>query len=87
LQRATKALADGDLQFAGEILGEIEAEGHMDAEIQALRHQLDTAVRRKTLSQLLDAARARFEEGEDPLALQKLQEACRSSPTMPPRWP
>jgi hypothetical protein len=80
LQRATKALADGDLQFAGEILGEIEAEGHMDAEIQALRHQLDTAVRRKTLSQLLDAARARFEEGEDPLALQKLQEALQIEP-------
>ena len=80
LQRATKALADGDLQFAGEILGEIEAEGHMDAEIQALRHQLDNAVRRKTLSQLLDAARARFEEAEDPLALQKLQEALQIEP-------
>src|SRR5216684_2614165 len=54
LQRATKALADGDLQFAGEILGEIEAEGHMDADIQSLRRQLDHAVRRKTLAQLLD---------------------------------
>ena len=80
LQRATKALADGDLQFASEILGEVEAEGHMDAEIQALRHQLDNAVRRKTLSQLLDAARARFEESEDPLALQKLQEALQIEP-------
>jgi tetratricopeptide (TPR) repeat protein len=80
LQRATKALADGDLQFAGEILGEVEAEGHMDAAIQALRQQLDNAVRRKTLSQLLDAARARFEEEEDPLALQKLQEALQIEP-------
>lgn len=80
LQRATKALADGDLQFAGEILGEVEAEGHMDADIGALRHQLDNAVRRKTLAQLLDAARARFEEEEDPLALQKLQEALQIEP-------
>jgi eukaryotic-like serine/threonine-protein kinase len=80
LQRATKALADGDLQFAGEILGEVEAEGHMDADIQALRRQLDNAVRRKTLAQLLDAARARFEEEEDPLALQKLQEALQIEP-------
>ncbi len=80
LQRATKALADGDLQFAGEILGEVEAEGHMDAEIQSLRQQLDIAVRRKTLAQLLDAARARFEEAEDPLALQKLQEALQIEP-------
>jgi len=80
LQRATKALQDGDLQFAGEILGELEAEGHMDPTMGSLRRQLDGAVRRKTLSQLLDAARARFEEEEDPLALQKLQEALQIEP-------
>ena len=80
LQRVNKALADGDLQFAGEILGELEAEGHMDSEIGALRRQLDNSVRRKTLAQLLDAARARFEEEEDPLALQKLQEALQIEP-------
>lgn len=80
LQRAAKALAEGDLQFAGEIVGELEAEGHMDAEIGSLRRQLDSAVRRKTLAQLLDAARARFEEEEDPLALQKLQEALQIEP-------
>ena len=80
LQRATKALEEGDFQFAGEILGELEAEGHMDTTIGSLRRQLDGAVRRKTLSQLLDAARARFEEEEDPLALQKLQEALQIEP-------
>ena len=46
----------------------------------SLRRQLDNAVRRKTLAQLLDAARARFEEEEDPLALQKLQEALQIEP-------
>jgi eukaryotic-like serine/threonine-protein kinase len=80
LQRATKALEEGDFQFAGEILGELEAEGHMDTSIGSLRRQLDGAIRRKTLSQLLDAARARFEEEEDPLALQKLQEALQIEP-------
>jgi eukaryotic-like serine/threonine-protein kinase len=80
LQRATKALDQGDFQFAGEILGELEAEGHMDTSIGSLRRQLDGAVRRKTLSQLLDAARARFEEEEDPMALQKLQEALQIEP-------
>jgi eukaryotic-like serine/threonine-protein kinase len=80
LQRAAKAFADGDLQFACEILDEFDAEGHIDAEIGALRQQLDHAVRRKTLAQLLDAARARFEEEEDPLALQKLQEALQIEP-------
>jgi eukaryotic-like serine/threonine-protein kinase len=80
LQRATKALEDGDYQFAGEILGELEAEGHIDTTIASLRRQLDHAVRRKTLGQLLDAAKARFEEEEDPLALQKLQEALQIEP-------
>lgn len=80
LQRATKALEEGDFQFAGEILGELEAEGHMDEAIGNLRRRLDGAVRRKMLSQLLDAARARFEEEEDPLALQKLQEALQIEP-------
>jgi eukaryotic-like serine/threonine-protein kinase len=80
LQRATKALEEGDFQFAGEILGELEAEGHMDEAIGSLRRRLDVAVRRKSLSQLLDAARARFEEEEDPLALQKLQEALQIEP-------
>ena len=80
LQRATKALEEGDFQFAAEILGELEAEGHMDEVIGSLRRRLDGAVRRKTLSQLLDAARARFEEEEDPLALQKLQEALQIEP-------
>ncbi len=80
LQRATKALEEGDFQFAGEILGELEAEGHMDSSIGSLRRQLDGAIRRKTLAQLLEAARARFEEEEDPLALQKLQEALQMEP-------
>ena len=52
----------------------------MDEAIGSLRRRLDGAVRRKTLSQLLDAARARFEEEEDPLALQKLQEALQIEP-------
>ncbi|MBZ5705660.1 MAG: protein kinase [Acidobacteriia bacterium] len=74
VERATKALQEGDYQFAGEILGELEAEGHLDTGIASLRHQLDGAVRRKTIAQLMDGAKARFEEEEDPLALQKLQE-------------
>ena len=80
LQRATKALEEGDYQFAGEILGELEAEGHLDDDIGSLRQQLNLSVRRKTIAQLLDAAKARFEEEEDPLALQKLQEVLQMEP-------
>ncbi|MGH9499072.1 MAG: protein kinase domain-containing protein [Terriglobales bacterium] len=80
LERATKAVETGDYQFAGEILGELEAEGHIDSSISALRTQLDTTVRRKTVTQLMEAAKARFEESEDPLALQKLQEILEIEP-------
>jgi serine/threonine protein kinase len=80
LERATKALETGDYQFAGEILGELEAEGHIDASITNLRNQLDTTVRRRTIAQLLDAAKARYEEEEDPLALQKLQDVLEIEP-------
>jgi len=80
MERATKALETGDYQFAGEILGELEAEGHIDTSISALRHQLDTTVRRKTIAQLMEAAKARFEEQEDPLALQKLQDILEMEP-------
>ena len=84
LERATKALETGDYQFAGEILGELEAEGHIDSSITTLRHQLDTTVRQRTIAQLLDAAKARFEEEEDPLALQKLQEILEIEPDNSP---
>jgi eukaryotic-like serine/threonine-protein kinase len=80
LERASKALETGDYQFAGEILGELEAEGHLDTSIISLRNQLDTTVRRRTIDQLMDAAKARFEEEEDPLALQKLQDILEMDP-------
>ena len=80
LQRCTKALEEGDYQFAGEILSELEAEGHIDTDIGLLRGQLDKAVRQKTITQLMESARARYEEEEDPLALQKIQEVLQLDP-------
>ena len=80
LERAAKALEQGDYQFAGELLGELEAEGHLDTSIGLLRQQLDKAVRQKTVAQLLASAKARFEEDEDPLALQKIQEVLQLEP-------
>src|SRR5579863_4056510 len=80
IQRATKALESGDYQFAGEIVTELEAEGNLDAQLSLLRTQIDQVVRQKTIAQLLESARARFEEDEDPLALQKLQEILQLDP-------
>ena len=58
----------------------MEAEGHIDTSIATLRRQLDRAVRQKTVAQLLSSAKARFEEDEDPLALQKIQEILQLEP-------
>ncbi len=80
LERATKALEEGDHQYAGELLSGLEAEGHIDTSISMLRRQLDRAVRQKTIAQLLSSAKARFEEDEDPLALQKIQEILQLEP-------
>jgi serine/threonine protein kinase len=80
IERAKKALNNGDYQFAGDIVGELEAEGHIDPQITLLRTQIDQVVRQRTIAQLLESARARYEEEEDPLALQKIQEILELDP-------
>ena len=45
-----------------------------------LRRQLDQAIRRKMVFQLLESARTRLEEQEYPLALQKVQEVLQLEP-------
>lgn len=80
ITRAAKALENGDYQFADEIVAELEAEGNLDPELTLLRTQVDQVVRQKTIAQLLESARARFEEDEDPLALQKIQDILQLDP-------
>jgi serine/threonine-protein kinase len=81
IQRAAKALEGGDYQFAGEIVSELEAEGNIDPQLSLLRTQIDQVTRQRTIAQLLESARARFEEEEDPLALQKIQEVLQIDPS------
>ena len=75
VERAAKAYEQADYQFAAEILGELEAEGHIDHEMAVLRLKVDQALRQKRIQQLLESARTRMEGQEYPLALQKVQEA------------
>ncbi len=75
LQRAAKAFEQSDYQFAAEILGELEAEGHIDHDMTLLRLKVDQALRQKRIHQLLESAKTRMEGQEYPLALQKVQEA------------
>jgi serine/threonine-protein kinase len=75
IQRAMKAFEQADHQFAAEILGELEAEGHIDHDMTVLRLKVDQALRQKRIQQLLESAKTRMEGQEYPLALQKVQEA------------
>jgi serine/threonine-protein kinase len=80
LQRAEEALERGDCQFASEIVGELEGSGHLDPAISELRRRIDEAIRRKTISQLLDTAHSRMETEEYPLALQRIYEVLQLDP-------
>ena len=80
LQRAMETLERGDCQYAAEIVGELEGEGHLDPAISELRRKIDEATRKKTIGQLLDTAHSRIETEEYPLALQKLHEVLQLDP-------
>lgn len=81
LQRAEEALERGDHQFASEIVGELEGEGHLDPGISGLRSKIDQAARRKTIEHLLETAHTRIEAEEYPLALQKIYEVLQLEPS------
>jgi serine/threonine-protein kinase len=80
IERAKKALAEGDSDFASEILTELESEGLIDPEIGLVRAKIDQASRQRKIRQLLEAARTRLEQDEIPLALEKLQEILEIDP-------
>ena len=80
IERARRTFAEGDYLFASEILTEIEAEGHIDSEITLLRGRIEEAVKQKRIKQLLESARARLEQDEVPLALDKVREILELDP-------
>ena len=80
IERAKRAFSEGDTVFSSEILTELEAEGHIDKEITLLRVQIEQASRRKKVRQLIEGAKARMEQDEIPLALEKLQEVLEIDP-------
>ena len=74
LQRARKSFDSGDIDDASEILMELEAESYLTPEIGNLRRDIEEAQRVKTVKQLLETAKKRFDEAEYVRALQKVQE-------------
>lgn len=74
LLRAEKAFAEGDWDYAGEIIRELKSESYLNPEIERLERQISDSVKARSIKQLLDTARRRFSENEHILALQKVQE-------------
>jgi serine/threonine protein kinase len=83
IDRAKRAFSNGDSEFASEILTELEVEGNLDADITLLRSQLDEYTKQKRVRQLFEAAQTREEQGEIPLAIEKLHEILRIDPQHP----
>jgi len=83
LERARTSFESGDYAFAGEILAELEGEGHLDQEISMLRSRLDHAVRKTSIRTALESARRFVDAQEFPLALRKIQEALELDPQDP----
>ena len=80
IERAKTAYKSADEAFASEILAELEAEGHLDPRITVLRMQIELAAKTKKTRQLLESARARMEQDEIPLALDKIREVLELDP-------
>ena len=80
VERAARAFEQGDLGFASEILGELEAEGVLSTSVSSLRKEIDAGLRAEKISQLLASARTRSGEQEYLLALQKVEEALELDP-------
>ncbi|MBI4890144.1 MAG: protein kinase, partial [Acidobacteria bacterium] len=75
LDKALRSVERGDYALATDIVGELEGEGNVDAEIISLRRQIDQAQRGVQIRKYLENARRLLEEQEYSLALRKVQEA------------
>lgn len=83
VETAQRALQTGEIDFAAEIIAELEAEGQVHPDLAPLRRQVDEALRTKTVTSLLDSVHRRLQEQEFQLALNKVQEVLNLDPANP----
>jgi hypothetical protein len=81
IQRALRALENGNYQMASDILKDLEESGHIDPALVPLRRRAAEALSRKTIAELLEQARAAFAEDEHALALQNVEKILRLDAT------
>ncbi|WP_254063757.1 protein kinase [Granulicella sp. S190] len=80
LEKATAAYEAGNFEFAQELLGELQSEGFLTEEFTALAEKVQSATKKRDIERLLASARARVQDGEDRLALQRVSEALDLDP-------
>jgi tRNA A-37 threonylcarbamoyl transferase component Bud32/uncharacterized protein (UPF0335 family) len=80
LEKATAAYHQGNLEFAQELVNELESEGYLTDEMQSLAASVRAEARKKTIERLLESARARVQDGEYRLALQRVHEVLQLEP-------
>ena len=82
LDKAAESYQQGNLEFAQELINELESEGYLTQELESLAANVKAAIKKKTIDHLLDSARARIQDGEYRLALQRVNEALQLEPRL-----
>ena len=80
LEKAAEAYQQSNLEFAQELISELESEGYITQELESLSADVKSSVKRRTIGRLIESARARVQDGEYRLALQRVHEALQLEP-------
>jgi serine/threonine protein kinase len=80
MEKATEAYDAGNLEFAQELVNELESEGYLTPGLELLAGNLKAAIKKRTIDHLLNSANARMQDGEYRLALQRVNEALQIDP-------
>jgi serine/threonine-protein kinase len=80
LQKAADAHQQGNLEFAQELIRELESEGYVSPQVESLAFAVKESVKNRNIARLMDSARARLQDGEYRLALQRVHEVLDLEP-------
>jgi len=80
LQRAAEAHQQGNLEFAQELIRELESEGYLTPQVESLAAAVKESIKSRNVAQLMESAHARLQDGEYRLALQRVHEVLDIEP-------
>ena len=80
LEKARDTFEAGNLEEAQELVNELKSEGYLTPELEQLAAATEATSRRQSIARMLASARARMQDGEFRLALQRVHEALQLEP-------